>query len=248
MKALVLAAGYATRLYPLTKNFPKPLLKVANKSIIDYIIEEIDKVASVDEIIVITNAKYYSKFQEWSKQVSCSKQIRVLDDRTTSDDDKLGAIGDVHFAIENEKLSDELLVVGGDNIFEGSLNDFVEFAKSKGSCAIGIYDLQEKDKAKRYGVVKTDKDGKIVDFAEKPQNPASSLVAMCLYFFPKDKLGLVGKYMDDPANKKDATGFYISWLVKKITVYAFVLSGRWFDIGQRDFLKQADNYFSQHNH
>lgn len=243
MKALILAAGYATRLYPLTKDFPKPLLKVGNRAIIDYIVEKIDRLEDIDEIIVITNDCFFSQFKDWAKTIISNKKIDILNDLTKTVIQKRGAIGDIRFTIENKLLYDDLLVIGGDNLFDGYLEDFIRFAKTKNSSIIGIYDMKDKNIAKKYGVVKIDEENKIIDFQEKPKNPKSSLVAMCLYYFPKKKLDFIKKYLLTKTDKKDATGFYIDWLSKRNTVYGFIFGGHWFDIGHHDFYAQAKKLF-----
>ncbi len=245
MKALVLAAGYATRLYPLTKEYPKPLLKVGNKHIIDYIIEKLDKVEDIDEILVVTNGKFIPHFRRWAKKLKIRKRVSLVDDLTTSLADRRGAIGDMHFAINKKKIKDDLVVVGGDNLFSGGLSDFLRFALSRhNSPVIGVYDIRKKSAAKNYGVVKIDRKFKITDFQEKPASPHSTLVAMCLYYFPAAKLGLISDYITRKAGKQDATGFYIDWLSKKTQVFGFVFKGRWFDIGDHKFYNQAKEGFS----
>lgn len=245
MKALILAAGYATRLYPLTKDFPKPLLKVGKRAILDYIVENIERIEDIDEIIVISNDRFISQFEDWSKKIKCSKKIKILNDLTKTVMDKRGAIGDISFAIENEALTDDILVVGGDNLFDWHLEDFIRLARSKASFLIGVYDIKDKNAAKKYGVVKLDRENKIIDFKEKPNEPESSLVAMCLYYFPKEKLDSIKEYLETRTDKNDATGFYIDWLTRKDTVYGFVFGGHWYDIGHHDFYNQAKKSFSQ---
>jgi len=244
MKALILAAGYATRLYPLTRDFPKPLLKVGKKAIIDYIAEKIDKLDAVDEIIVITNDKFFPQFEKWAQALSSPKKIKVLNDLTKSVDDRRGAIGDISFAIDKEAIADDILVIAGDNLFDLDLGGFIRFAQNKKAFSIGIYDINDRDAAKKYGVVKVDKENKIIDFQEKPEAPESSLVATCLYYFPQEKLGLIREYLKAKGNQKDATGFYIDWLSKRDSVYGFLFTGHWYDIGHHDFYNQAKKLFS----
>ena len=245
MKALVLAAGYATRLYPLTKNYPKPLLKVSGKHIIDYIIEKLDSLKEVEEILVVTNTKFMPYFARWKKTLRLKKKLTLIDDLTESLSDRRGAIGDMSFVVNREGIRDSLLVVGGDNLFSAGLAGFLTFVKGhRLSPAIGVYDFKDKLEAKKYGVVKLNHQNRVVDFQEKPKAPKSSLVAMCLYYFPKEKLGLINEYLSRKANKHDATGFYIDWLRKKVPVYGFIFTGRWYDIGDHKFYHQAQERFT----
>jgi len=245
MKALILAAGYAVRLYPLTKRFPKPLLKVAGRPIIDYIVDKLVLIDDIDEIMVVTNNRFIKKFRQWSRSRKSNKKITIINDLTMSPEDRLGAIGDIYFSIEKNKVKDDILVVGGDNLLEDNLEQFVKFSvKKKLKPVIGVYDIKDKAEASKYGVIKLNKDKRIIDFQEKPEKPKSSLVAMCLYYFPEGKLKLLKEYMADETNRKDATGFYIDWLRKKEIVYGFIFNQQWFDIGDRKFYDQANKTFS----
>ncbi len=244
MKALILAAGYATRLYPLTKEYPKPLLKVRNKPIINYIVDKLDKIGSIDEIIVVTNSKFIGRFKKWKSGFKTSKRITLVNDLTRNQSTRLGAIGDLNFSVTKKRIKDNLLVIGGDNIFDGSLDKFLFFSSSKASSpVIGAYDMKDIRQARHYGVIKLDRQKRILDFQEKPKDPKTTLVAMCLYYFPKDKLCLMGEYMKSKKKENDATGLYIDWLRKRVVVYGFVFNGRWYDIGNHKFYNQAKEAF-----
>lgn len=256
MKALILAAGYATRLYPLTKEYPKPLLEVDKRPLIDYIVEKIDSLNGIDEIIVVTNSKFITKFRAWEKKVEIKRKLSIVDDLTRSFDDRRGAIGDIDFVIQKRQIKNDLLVIGGDNLFDADLKDFVCFTKSrKANSVIGVYDIKDKLKTHKYGVIKLDKLNRIVDFKEKPKSAASTLVAMCLYYFPRQKLGLIKEYLDNKKNKSrtfvkmrdksDATGFYIDWLRKKEAIYGYIFKGQWYDIGDMKFYHEAKEKFSK---
>ena len=248
MKALILAAGYATRLYPLTKEFPKPLLEVENKPIIDYIIDKLDSLGEVTEIIVVTNSKFFPRFETWRTKQKTKIPINIMDDLTKDNATRRGAIGDMDFAIRKKKLNDDLLVIGGDNLFDSALEGFVSFCKAKSvgsSPVIGVYDIKHKSSANKYGVVKLDKQSRIIDFQEKPNKPKSSLVAMCLYYFPKKTLSLLKEYLKARTEKRDATGLYIDWLKQKTAVYGFILKGRWYDIGDHEFYRKAKERFAK---
>lgn len=235
MKVLILAAGYATRLYPLTRQYPKPLLLIGQTTMIDHIIAKLADLEEIDEIIVVTNSKFIAQFRKWARGLKINKRLNLVDDLTESYSRRRGAIGDMYFAVNRKKIRDDLLVIGGDNLFDGDLRDFLCFARSKRKCPlIGVYDIKNKKLASKYGVVKLDKKNRIIDFQEKPARPKTRLVAMCLYYFPKEKLPLIKRYFLSNLSKKcDATGYYIDWLRKKENVYGFKFSGRWYDIGHR---------------
>ena len=246
MKALILAAGYATRLYPLTKEYPKPLLTIEDRPIIDYIIDKLKIVKAIDEIIVVTNGKFISLFKDWAESIEIKVPLTLVDDLTKDLNDRRGAIGDMYFVIEKKRLKDDLLVIGGDNLFDSALNDFLAFTKAHATNAvIGAYDIKDKGEAKKYGVLKLDAKNKVVDFREKPNQPQSTLIAMCLYYFPKEKLGRVKEYLDSCTEKRDATGFYIDWLRKKESVYGFVFRKKWYDIGDYEFYHEAQEKFQR---
>lgn len=240
MKALVLAAGYATRLYPLTIEYPKPLLKVGDRPIIDYILEKLERIDAVEEILIVSNTKFIGRFRQWAKGIKCSKRISLIDDLTRDYQHRRGAIGDMIFAIRKKRINDDLLVVGGDNIFDGTLDKFLQFAKAhKPHPLIGVFNIRRKEKARHYGVVKLDKKKRLIAFQEKPEKPHSALVAMCLYYFPKQSLSFIKEYIETRADKHDATGFYIDWLSKRVQVLGFVFHGRWYDIGLPKIYKEA---------
>ena len=240
-----MAAGYATRLYPLTKEFPKPLLAVGERPIIDYIIDKIDNIEEINEIIVVTNSKFISQFRNWADELKSQKPISLVDDLSKSHDDRRGAIGDMNFVLEKNRIDDDFLVVGGDNLFDGDLGDFISFAKAhRPNPVIGAYDIKDKLHAKKYGVIRMDKKNQVIDFKEKPEKPNSTLVAMCLYYFPKERLSLIKKYLDIKHDKHDATGFYIDWLRKEVPVYGFAFGGCWYDIGHHQFYNEAKQKFT----
>lgn len=244
MKAIILAAGYATRLYPLTKEYPKPLLLVQGRPIIEYIIDILAPVEAIDEIIIVTNSKFIQLFRSWRRSHPLCGRITLVDDLTSSKEDRRGAIGDMHFVIQRKRLKEDVLVIGGDNIFDGDLRKFLSFARShRPYPAIGVYDVKKKELASHYGVIALDKGDKITDFEEKPHSPETTLVAMCLYFFPAKKLGLVNDYVVERKGYHDAIGLYIDWLRTKESVYGYVFKGRWYDIGHHATLQEAKQKF-----
>jgi len=242
MKALILGAGYGTRLYPLTKNRPKPLLPVAKQPMIDHILDRLVLISGLKNIVVVSNNKFFLKFKAWAKSAKKKykkfSSIKALNDGSNTPEDRLGAIGDIIFTLKKEKIKEDLLIVGGDNIFDFDLKDFVSFAKSnRPQVSIGLYDIEDIKKASRFGIVKMNKNKRVVSFKEKPKFPKTSLVAMCLYYFPKESLRYIFDYVEDGQNT-DAPGQYIRWLYKRKSVYAFVFKGKWHDIGHLDYYNQ----------
>ena len=244
MKILILAAGYGTRLYPLVKDIPKPLLIVSHQSIIDHLLEKIQVLKGVSEIIVVTNNKFYSNFKEWAEQKrSFTIPLRILNDRTNSSEDRLGSVGDIHFAIENHPMNEDLLVMGGDNLFDFPLGEFITFARGHSPhVSIGLFDIKDIKEATNFGVVVLDEGGKVLAFEEKPKKPKSTLIAMCLYFFPLNSLGRVAKYLKK-TKKSDKAGDYIRWLAQENTVYGFKFFGKWYDIGSIESYREAQERF-----
>jgi glucose-1-phosphate thymidylyltransferase len=245
MKALILAAGYATRLYPLTKLYPKPLLEVQGRPIINYIIDRLESISDIDEIYIVTNSKFIRIFNKWIRSVKSVKKITLVNDLTKNNQDRLGAIGDINFTVNRKKIQDDLLIIGGDNLFSGSLRGFLSYSKkNRPAASIGLYKLRQKKDASHYGVAKLDRHKKVISFEEKPKKPKSSLVAMCLYYLPKNYLSLIHQYMQDKKRTADATGGYIAWLKNKVDVYGYVFGGSWFDIGDYKYLNAAKEKFA----
>jgi len=237
MKAIILAAGYATRLYPLTLNTPKPLLEVANKPIIEHILKKLEEI-SLKEIYVVTNAKFYGTFQQWLKHYNSNLKIKIVNDQTTSNEDRLGSLGDVKYVIDHEKVDDDILVIAGDNLFEFSLKEAYSMFKQKNKSVVALYDVKDYELAKQYGIVAIDKNNRMIDFEEKPPKPKSTLSSTGIYFYPryvKDKLiEYVTKH-----GQNDKAGNFLEWLYKLDDVFCYVTKERWMDIGTLDQLEQA---------
>ncbi len=242
IKAVILAAGYATRLYPLTRNIPKPLLQVTpGKAVIDFIVEDLAGCGRVDEIAVVTNHKYAGAFAAWVRRRRARVPIAILDDGTLSNSDRLGAIGDMAFAVGKRKIATDLIVVGGDNLFDVGVARFVRFAhRHKPRVSLALFDIRDKDAARRFGIVGVDRADHVTSFDEKPARPRSTLAATCLYYFPKASLALLKDYIGDRDTSNDVPGNYIKWLMKRTGVSGFAIRrGHWFDIGHLDSYKQV---------
>jgi glucose-1-phosphate thymidylyltransferase len=229
VKALILAAGYATRLRPLTDDFPKGLLPVGGRPIVDWIVDGI-RGAGIDDIRLVTNARFARLFEDWAEGVT------IVDDGTSTNETRLGAIGDIQFAA----LDDDALVVAGDNLFDYELADFVEFWRMRDGSAVAVHDVGSKELAKKYGVIDVDASGRIVDFAEKPDEPASTLVATATYLYTRAHLRLVDTYLAE-GNPPDQPGHLVAWLHRREPVYAYRFDGGWYDVGDHAQLLEADN-------
>ncbi len=243
LKAIILAAGYATRLHPLTKNLSKCLIEVKGKPIIEYAIRKIEEVAQVDQIFIVTNEKFSLSFEQWLQSFSSSKQIKLINDRTASNEDRLGAIGDIAYVIDNEQLDSDLLIVGGDNLFEFSLVQFVNFFKEKKESVVALHYFKTKEEVTgKYGVASIDEQQKIVLFEEKPKQPKTTLAATACYIFTKEDLNELRNYIKEN-NIPDNPGEFIKFLAEKKSVYGFVFNERWFDIGSFESLGKAREEF-----
>jgi glucose-1-phosphate thymidylyltransferase len=243
MKAIVLAAGYATRLYPLTKTVAKPLLPVGGRPMIDHLLDRIRAVDEVDSVHVVTNHKFADAFLRWAEAHDAGgSPIVVHDDGTTSEDDRLGAIGDIRFVIEQAGLDGEdLLVVAGDNLFDYSVADYVRWWRGKGEAsAVALYDVGDLELVKKYSAVQLDDDDRLVGFVEKPERPESTLVATATYLFHRTHVPLVERYLDE-GNSPDQPGRFVGWLVPRAPVYGYRFEGEWRDIGDAEQLLEADN-------
>ena len=231
MKALILAAGYATRLRPLTDTIAKPLLPVGGRPMVDWILDRIAE-TSADEVHLVTNARFAPDFERWAE----GKDVRVHNDGTTSNEDRLGAIGDIQFV----GLDDDLLAVASDNLFDFSLADYEEYWRQKGGSALAVHDVGDVELAKKYGIVDVDADDRITNFVEKPEHPPTTLCATAAYLYRRDHAALIPTYLAE-GNPPDQPGNYVAWLHKREPVYAYRFAGEWYDIGDHAQLLEADN-------
>jgi glucose-1-phosphate thymidylyltransferase len=239
MNALVLAAGYATRLRPLTDALPKQLLPVGGRPMLDWIADKLEEIPGLREIHLVTNARYSAAFSDWARGRG---GVVIHDDGTTSNDDRLGAIGDVAFVLERTELgADDLLAVAGDNLFDASLADYVAWWGAKGAAsALAVYDVGGLGLARHYGVVEVSPDERVIGFVEKPAEPRSTLAATATYIFHREHLALVEPYLA-AGNPADQPGNFIAWLHRREPVFAYSLPGEWHDIGTPAQLLEADN-------
>ncbi len=244
MRTLILAAGYATRLYPLTKNTPKSLLLVGKMTIMDHLIRKLEGSDEIKYVHVVTNQKFYGAFRDWLKALKTKKRVTIDNDGSTTNENRLGALGDIKLTLERQGIRDDLMVLAGDNMFDWGLKGFIEHTKAEpGLFAMGAYDIGSKSKASKYGVVKVDRKGYVVDFLEKPKDPPSSLVATGIYYFPKDELHMIGDYLK-VGRENDAPGHFVQWLHKERKVRCYAFKGIWYDIGDMESYRKANLAFT----
>ena len=246
MKVLILAAGYATRLYPLTLTQPKPLLDVAGKPMIDYVMDHLAPIGGIDRVYVVTNAKFAGQFQTWADDYGARAKLNftIINDGSTDDSNKLGAIGDLHLVLQREQIDDDLIVVAGDNLFSESLAGFGQLIRQRNAPVLGVYDVRSLDQAKKYGVVAINSEGVITQFVEKPAQPPSTLISVALYYYPRAVLPLVDQYIAE-GNNPDQPGRLIQWLYPRQPVYTWAVPGLWFDIGSQETLEEANRIFAR---
>lgn len=240
MKCLILAAGYATRLYPLTENFPKSLLKVQDKTILDHLVDDIDTIKEVDEYVVISNHKFYNHFIEWAQ--SKSQKITVIDDGTVSNETRLGAVKDIQFAIETLNIDDDVLVIAGDNVLDFSLTKFITYAKNKNTSCIMRYFEGDIARLKKSGVASIDNGDKVVDMVEKPLEPKSNWCCPPFYFYKRDDAKKIPNAIADGCGI-DAPGSFVAWLCKNVVVHAMEMPGKRYDIGNLESYEKVQKEY-----
>lgn len=247
MKVIILAAGYATRLYPLTLNQPKPLLPVAGQPMIDYVLDNLAPIGGIDRIYVVTNAKFADHFEKWAADYRAHKakfNFTIVNDRSTDDTNKLGAIGDIHFVLKTQKVADDTVIVAGDNLFSEKLGEFGRFCREKNAPVLAVYDVGNLEEIKKYNAITLDGNGRITFFEEKPKNPSSTLTGIALYFYPKSTLSLIEQYVTE-GNNPDQPGRLVQWLYTRLPVYTWKVPGLWYDIGSKETLEEANRIFAR---
>ena len=240
MKCLILAAGYATRLYPLTENFPKPLLKVQGKTILDWLIDDTDSIKMVDEYVVISNHKFAHCFTDWAKDKK--QKITVVDDGTSTNETRLGAVKDIQFAIEKLSIDDEILIIAGDNLLDFSLTKFILYAKNKNTSCIMRYYEPMKEKLQKTGVCEIDDNDKILQLTEKPKEPKSNWACPPFYFYTREDARLVKKGIEEGCGV-DAPGSYVAWLCNETIVHAMEMPGKRYDIGNLESYERVQKEY-----
>lgn len=247
MKLIILAAGYATRLYPLTLDKPKPLLEVAGKPMIEHVLASLGSIPEIDCIYVVTNAKFANHFEQWAEVYTSGAggaPILVINDGTSDDSTKLGAIGDLNLVLTRERVSDDIIVVAGDNLFDSPLEGFAQFCLRRAAPAVGVYDVGDLEEIKKYNNIGTDTEGRITSFEEKPARPVGTITAIALYFYPKSALPFIRQYIEE-GNNPDQPGRLVQWMYTRTPFYTWRVPGTWYDIGSKETLAEADHVFSE---
>jgi glucose-1-phosphate thymidylyltransferase len=248
MNVLILAAGYATRLYPLTEKRAKPLLDVAGKPMMEWVIDNLAPIDGIEKVYVVTNNKFAADFQEWADRYHAAHPkltFEIINDGSTSDSDKLGAIGDINLVISRASLANsDLIVVAGDNLFSESLQEFGRFCQERKQPVLGIYDVGTTDEAKKYGVVALDANGVVTSFEEKPSDPKSTLIGIALYYYPAETVSMFTTYIA-AGNNPDQPGRFVQWLYQRTPVATWEVPGTWFDVGSKETLYEANQIFAK---
>ena len=238
MKAIILAGGYATRLQPLTDDLSKCLLPVGGKPMVDWILERIRGADEIDDVHVVTNSRFAPDFERWAKD---KHGVAVHDDGTSTNEDRLGAIGDVAFTLDGAEIDDDVIVIAGDNLFDFGLQEYVDFWRGKGvASAVAVRDVGDLRLASQYGVVALDGDDRVVEFVEKPAEPRGTLAATATYIYHREHVPLVAQYLAE-GNPPDQSGSFFAWLRSREPVYGYRFTGLWLDIGDKEQLLAADN-------
>jgi glucose-1-phosphate thymidylyltransferase len=247
MNVLILAAGYATRLYPLTLTKAKPLLEVAGKPMIEWVMDNLSPVAAIDTTYVVTNNKFAKDFEAWAEgyqQRNAGRKLKIINDGSMDDSDKLGAIGDINLVISRENLAnDDLMVIAGDNLFSEPLTGFAQHAQGS-EATLATYDVGDLEAIKKYSAITLNEEGVITSFEEKPTEPKSTLTGIALYYFARTTIPLFKTYIDE-GNNPDQPGRFVQWLYTRKRVQTYQIQGTWFDIGSKETLEEANELFRQ---
>ncbi len=246
MKVIILAAGYATRLYPLTLTQPKPLLDVAGKPMIEHVLDNLAPIPGIDRIFVVTNAKFATHFQQWADHYRATKSrldFTIVNDGSTDDSNKLGAIGDLHLVLTSQGVDDDVIVVAGDNLFSHDLADFGRACRELKAPVLGVYDVGNLEEIKKYNAITLSVDGRITFFEEKPKQPQSTLTGIALYYYPKTSLPLIHQYVAEK-NNPDQPGRLVQWLYPRTPFFTWRVPGLWYDIGSKENLEEANRIFA----
>jgi len=247
VKLIVLGAGYATRLYPLTLNQPKPLLPVAGKPMLEHVLDNLKSLTSLDHIYIVTNAKFAGHFERWAEAYAGTHKgapITIINDQTTDEENRLGAIGDINLVLKQAQIEDDVIVVAGDNLFSHSLEQFGQFCSSCRGPVLAVYDVGNLEEIRKYNAIEIDDSDRITFFEEKPAQPKSTLTGIALYYYPRATLPLIRQYLEE-GNNADQPGRLVQWLYPRIPFYVWRVPGIWYDVGSKETLEEANRIFGR---
>lgn len=247
MKLIILAAGYATRLYPLTLDQPKPLLPVAGKPMLEHVIDNLATIDAIDHAYIVTNAKFVTHFEKWAAGYSrpnLNFSFTIVNDGSTDESNRLGAIGDMHLVIKKHEIDEDIIVVGGDNLFSDDLHHFGDYCLIKKAPVTGVYNVGDLEAIKKYNAIDVADDGRILFFEEKPSQPKSTLTGIALYYYPQLTLPLIDLYIAE-GNNPDQPGRLVQWLYPLLAFYTWRVPGLWFDVGSLETLEEANRVFGE---
>jgi glucose-1-phosphate thymidylyltransferase len=245
MKLIILAAGYATRLYPLTLTQPKPLLEVAGKPMLEHVLDNIATVPYIDHAYIVTNAKFADQFQQWAdsyRRPGLHFDFTIVNDLSTDDANKLGAIGDTHLVLTKYGIDDDIVLVGGDNLFSNDLADFGEYCRRMNAPVLAVYDVGDLEEIRKYNAIEIDDKERITFFEEKPAQPKSTLTGIALYYYPRSTLPLIRQYVAE-GNNPDQPGRLVQWLYTRVPFFTWRVPGVWYDVGSNETLEEANEVF-----
>ena len=242
MKSIILAAGYATRLYPLTENFPKPLLKVGSKTILDWLIDDADANAGIHDFIVVSNHKFAAHFRDWAE--TKPQKITVLDDGTTSNETRLGAVRDIAFALEKTAPEDDILVMAGDNVLDFSLSAFVDYARQKGTSCVMCHEENDLKRQQKTAIITLDAEGRITGYEEKPREPKGNLAVPPFYIYRSEDIRRIPEALADGCGA-DAPGSFAAWLSRQVPMHAWRMPGKRYDIGDLASYERVGKLFAE---
>ena len=248
MKLIVLGAGYATRLYPLTLNQPKPLLSVGGKPMLEHVLDNLATIKEIEHVYIVTNEKFVNHFQKWAEGYQAAGHggldFTVVNDHSTDDSNKLGAIGDLNLVLAQERIDDDIIVVAGDNLFSHTLEEFGEFCRRMNAPVLAVYDVGDLEAIKKYNAIEVDESQAITFFEEKPAEPRSTLTGIALYYYPKHTLALIRQYIEE-GNNPDQPGRLVQWMYPRTPFYTWRVPGLWYDVGSKETLEEANRIFTK---
>lgn len=244
MEAVVLAGGFAKRMWPLTKNKPKHLLDVGGKPMLNYVLEKLEKCPDISKVYISTNAKFEKKFDRFLDRYMKNSRLEVelIIEDAKKENEKLGSVGALAMLVKEKNINGDLMVIGADNIFSFEIRQMLSYFRAKGASVLAAYDVKGLDLAKKYGILSVDGGNMVIGFEEKPEHPESTLSSTCFFIFTREDVARIQQYLGDK-NSPDAMGHFIGWLQKNSVVYAYLFSGYWFDIGSFGELDRANSFF-----